>query len=67
MDEQDGIHMSTDVIKEASDECWGGDKRQIETKDMMNVRKWQRKTESYRQKKIRITNQQEAASYVVCR
>lgn len=33
MDEQDGIHVSTNVIKEASDECWGGDNRQIDTKE----------------------------------
>lgn len=33
MDEQDGIHMSTNIIEEASDECWGVKSRQIETKE----------------------------------
>lgn len=39
MDEQDGIHMSADVIKEASDECWGENSGGDEHKEMLQREK----------------------------
>lgn len=29
MDEQDGIHMRADIIKEASDKCWRGKRQEM--------------------------------------
>lgn len=38
MDEQDGIHMRADIIKEASDKCWRGRRQEV---SHIEAGKWQ--------------------------